>query len=478
MLPRPALAAALAVSLATGFAAGPALAQPHTLQEALAAAYANNPTLQTARANLRATDENVPAALAGWRPQVTVGALIGPTQNRITEPGIVGVNSLTGQAISGTTTTKSNRPEHAATLTVTQPLYRGGKTRASTNRAENQVLSTRAQLLATEQQVFTDTINAYVSVIQDEQILALDISNEQLLTKELQATNDRFRVGELTRTDVAQAESALASSSATRQTAEGNLQAARATYEQLVGEPPGKLVEPQPLRTPVKTLEEAKAEAGRNNPNVVAALFADSVARDAFDLAYSAIMPTLNLQGVLTHNKNQASPGVTETTGTLLLNLSVPIYQGGQEYAAIRQARQQELQARHQLEDQRRQAVQQATSAWEQLIAARAAIVSGRAAIRAGEIAVEGLEREALVGSATTLDVLTAVQNLLNAQTALVQSLATLVNASYQVAAAVGRLTARDLNLPVPLYDEKAYYQAVHDLWIGTGDYATEQPGR
>jgi outer membrane protein len=382
------------------------------------------------------------------------------------------------ETVSGPVNVPFGRNLNSIQITATQPLYRGGKTRASINRAENQVLSQRAQLKASEQTVFTDTVNAYVSVIQDQQLLALDQSNEALLTKELQATNDRFRVGELTRTDVAQAEAALASATATRQTAEGTLQTARATYEQLVGEPPGQLVDPQPLRVPTRTLDEAKAEAGRNNPNVVAALFADSAARDAFDVAYSALMPTLSLQGTAFRQINQNGPGLLTSGAQALLNLTVPIYQGGAEYAAIRQARQQELQARNSLEEQRRSAVEQATAAWTQLAAARAAISSNRSAVHAGQIAVEGLEREALVGSATTLDVLTAVQNLLNSQTALVQSLAQLITASYQVAAAVGRLSARDLNLQVQLYDEKAYYNAVRDLWIGTGDFATDQPGR
>jgi outer membrane protein len=438
------------------------------LQDALSAAYANNPTLLAARAQTRATDENVPAAIGGWRPTVSVTALDGKTRNLILAPGNTGAIGKS----------KFHQSETAESITVTQPLYKGGKTRASINHAENQVLSQRATLMATENQVFSDTVSAYVSVIQDEQLLALDQSNEQLLTKELQATNDRFRVGELTRTDVAQAEAALASASATRQTAEGTLQTARATYEQLVGEPPGKLVDPQPLKLPVKSVDEGKAESGRNNPNVVAALFADAAARDAFDVAYSALMPQLSLQGSISHSVNQVSPNYTDTAEALLLNLQVPIYQGGQEYAAIRQARQQEQQARQQLEQQRRAAVQQFTSAWTSVAAARAAIASGRSAVRAGQVAVEGLEREALVGSATTLDVLVAVQNLLNAQTALVQSLAQLITASYQVSAALGRLSARDLNLQVPLYDEKAYYHAVHDLWVGTGDFATEQPGR
>jgi outer membrane protein len=464
---------AIAAGVAVLLAAGAVHAQSSTLQDALAAAYANNPTLQAARAQLRATDEGVPGALAGWRPQVTINMAAGPAQTRISSPS---VNPFTGQSQIVSQTSHLN--ENAESVTVTQPLYRGGKTRSSVNKAENLVMSQRATLLATEEQVFSDTVNAYVTVIQDQQLLALDQANEALLTKELQATNDRFRVGELTRTDVAQAEAALASATATRQTAEGTLQTARATYVQEVGEPPGKLVDPQPLKLPNKTLEEAKALAGRNNPNVVSALFADAAARDAFDVAYSALLPQLSLQGAVSHTQNQVEPGYAENAGTLLLNLSVPIYQGGSEYASIRQARQQELQARNQLEEQRRAAVQQVTAAWTEVEAARAAIISGRAAVRASQIAVEGLEREALVGSATTLDVLEQVQTLLNAQTALVQSLAQVITSSYQVAAAVGRLSARDLNLQVQLYDEKAYYNAVHDLWVGTGDFATDQPGR
>jgi outer membrane protein len=438
--------------------------ETHTLQDALSAAYANNPTLQAARAQLRATDEGVPQALAGWRPSITITGTDGASNPNLTvSPSRI--------------ITHYGYNENSVAMTVTQPLYLGGKTRASVNRAENSVLSQRAQLQATENQVFSDVVNAFVGVIQDEQLLALDQSNEQLLTKELQATNDRFRVGELTRTDVAQAEAALASATATRQTAEGTLQTARATYEQLVGDPPGHLVDPQPLKLPTPTLQDAQVQAGRNNPNVVAALFADAAARDAFDVAYSALLPQLTLQGSAFHDKNQ-NLGDTENGVQALFNLTVPIYQGGAAYAQIRQARQQELQARNTLEEQRRAAVQQATASWTQVEAARAAIISGRAAVRAGQIAVEGLEREALVGSATTLDVLTAVQNLLNSQTALVQSLAQLITSSYGTAAAVGRLSARDLNLSVQLYDEKAYYKAVHDLWIGTGDFATNQPGR
>jgi outer membrane protein len=461
--------AAIASLVAGLLAAGAAHAQPRTLPEALATAYATNPTLQTSRAQLRATDEGVPAALAGWRPQIvgTVNAGRGPFgQSEQQSPGVPPTYSSLVRNI------------YALQGTVTQPIYTGGKVSATLHRAKNQVFATRAQLLATEETVLFDTVQAYVNVVQDEQILQIDINNEQILTKQLQSTNDRFRVGELTRTDVAQAEAALASATAQRETAEGNLQSARATYEQFVGQPARNLSAPQPLQLPVKTLDAAKVLAARNNPNVVSALFNDAAARDAFDVAYSALMPNVNVQFSAFRSENQVFPGLFESGGQILGNLSIPIYQGGSEYSGIRQARQQEIAARKQLEDQRRTAVQQATSAWEQLVAARASIASNRSAVRANEIAVEGLEREALVGTRTTLDVLIGIQQLLNAQTALVQSLAALVNASYQVAQGVGRLTARDLGLNVPLYDDKAYYNAVRDLWIGTGDYATNQPGR
>ena len=440
---------------------------PHTLRDALALTYATNPTLQTSRAQLRATDENVPKALSGWRPQVVVTAAAGR-----------GIGTDTQISNGFTSHTTLNRALDAEQVQLTQPLYTGGKVPAQVHQAKNQVYSSRAQLLATEEQVLFSAAQAYINVVQDEQLLQIDVGNEQILTKQLQSTNDRFRVGELTRTDVAQAEASLASATAQRETAEGTLQAARATYEQFVGVPPDHLQAPQPLQLPVRAYEQAQALAGRNNPNVVAALFNYAAAKDAFDVAYAALMPNLNVQVAGLRNRNEFFPGLTEVGGQVLANLTVPIYQGGAEFATIRQARQQAIQARKQLDDQRRTAVQQAASAWEQLTAARASIASGRAAVRANEIAVEGLEREALVGSRTTLDVLIGIQSLLTAQTALVQSLAQLVLASYQVAEGVGRLTARDLNLNVPLYDDKAYYNAVKNLWIGTGDYAIHDPGR
>lgn len=462
---KPAAAKPVAAAAAT---ATPAPGLPgRTLQDALAAAYSNNPSLQAARAQLRATDENVPTALAGWRPQIVVSASVGPAFGTQT-------STTTGREI----TSQQGRAVATTSGTVTQPLYRGGRTRAGTNRAENQVVTQRAKLIATEEQLFSDTVTAYVNVISTTQILALNTNNEQVLARQLQATNDRFRVGEITRTDVAQAEAALAGATATRQTAEGNLQTARANYQRLVGDLPDQLVEPQPLKLPTKTLEEAKSLAASNNPNVIAALFQNAADKDNFDLQYSALMPNVNLQATGSYTQNSSQKGITTQGGQVLAALSVPIYQGGAEYAAIRQARQTEQQSSRLIVDARRTAVQQAISAWETYQAAKSTIDSTRTQIRSNQIALEGTQREAIVGSRTTLDVLNAEQTLLNSRTTLVQNLANLVTASYQVTAAVGRLTARDLNLQVPYYDEAAYYTAVRDRWIGTGDYATGQPGR
>jgi outer membrane protein len=461
----------LVVALA---ASGPAQAETRTLTEALAAAYSNNPALQAARAQLRSVDENVPAALAGWRPQVTMTANAG--YNEYTT--IIHANPTPSSPFATGQATNHLLGTNTEQLSVSQPIWRGGQTRAATNRAENQVMSQRAQLMATEEQLFTNVINAFVNVIANQQVLALDVNNEQVLTRQLQATNDRFRVGEITRTDVAQAEAALAGATATRQTAEGNLQTARSQFLQYVGELPGKLIEPQPLRLPVRTLEEARAMAAANNPNVIAAQFNDSAAKDNFDYQYSKLMPNISLQGALVRTKDVTNYGDTTKAAEVLATVTVPLYQGGAEYAAIRQARQQQQQTRKLIDDARRTSVQAVIAAWETYNAAKATIESTRVQIHANQIALEGTEREAIVGSLTTLDVLNAEQLLLNSRVTLVQNLANLVNASYAVAGAVGRLTARDLTLPVPLYDEIAYYAAVKNRWVGTGDYATNQPGR
>ncbi len=443
---------------------------PHTLIEALAATYSNQPALQAERAKLRATDENVPTALAGWRPTVVMAGTAGYGD---------GMSRTFSSTLGGFQNVQTDRLIATAQATVTQNIYNGGKTQANVNRSKNQVMAERATLISQEQTSFNNAVSAYVGVIQAKELLDLQINNEQVLAKQLEATNDRFRVGEITRTDVAQAEAALEGARATRETAEGSLQTARGTFQQIIGVfPPDDLVEPQPLNLPVKSEQEASILAAQNNPNVVTALYNDAAAKDAVDVALATLLPQLSVQGQ-TFQQNNAGGRSTNTNGyQIVAQLSVPLYQGGAEYAGVRQARQSQQQTQRLIDDAKRTAVQNAVQAWDTLVAAKASADSTRAQIRANEIALEGVEREAIVGSRTTLDVLNATQLLLQSRTTLVQNLAQVITASYGVAVAIGRLTARDLHLPVPLYDETAYYQAVKDKWGGLGDYATNQPGR
>jgi outer membrane protein len=477
---------------------------PHTLIESLGIAYETNPTLTAERAKLRSTDENVPAALAGWRPQISVNASWGAGAGKLVEPVQCGSSSFLGPA-PGTNQascykdhnpnntsannyvsayhfnsyTGENRLLNSQQATVTQYLYRGGKTEADTHQATNQVFSERANLIAVEEQVLQATINAYVTYVQDAQLLALDVQNEQVLGDELRAVNDRFRVGELTRTDVAQAEAALAQAIATRQTAEGTLQTAAATFYNEVGVyPPKDLADPQPLRLPVQSEKEASDISARNNPNVISALFNESAAKDNIDVQFAALGPQVYLQAQAFREIASSFAGQNTYGGEATINLTLPIYQGGAEYAAIRQARQAYQQAVRQTEQAVRTARQDAVQSWDTLLSARAATESSKIAVRSAEIAVEGTERQALVGSATTQEVLIQQQNLLAAETTLVQNVTNVVTASYGVASAIGRLTARDLGLSVPLYDETAYYNAVRNRLWGTGDYAVQQPGR
>jgi outer membrane protein len=460
-LTRPLLALTTALLAPAALVAAAPMARAQSLAEALAQVYSNNPTLLAARANLRAVDENVPQALAGWRPSVTISSSAGvvDSQSRL-------------RTAAGTQAGSADRTTSSNSITITQPVFRGGRTVATTRQAENQVLAQRARLLATEQQVLQDTVAAYVSVIRDQELLRLNINNEQVLTEQLRATNERFRVGEITRTDVAQAESRLAGARSNRAQSEGNLQISRATFQRLVGIAPQRLQAPQPLRPPVRTAQEAAQAAAANNPNVVAALFDEAGARDAIDVQMSALLPQISVQGQGFRNDNAAQPDSRITGSQLTASLTVPIYQGGAEYAAVRQARQTAQQSRQVVDEQRRTVAQTATQAWEQLQSSKAQVDSVRSQIRAAEIALDGVQREAIVGSRTTLDVLNAEQELLNARTSLVQALSTVVSQSYALAATIGRLTAGDLGLAVDTYDMRAYYNAVRNRWFGLGDYS------
>ncbi|MDD2876156.1 MAG: TolC family outer membrane protein [Acidiphilium sp.] len=452
-------------------------ARPATLTQALAEAYADNPTLQEQRANLRATDEAVPAALAGWRPTIEVQGTAGRITGT-TEEAFPGTNPFTGQTTLNRSTLAQSRNEAIGQITVTQPIYKGGATVAKTHEAKNSVYAARAQLLSTEQSVFAKVVNAYVTVITDRQLLALDINNRRVLNQQLRAVEDQFNVGEITETSVAQAQASLAGAQEQVEVADGNLHIANETFRQLVGaSPAAHLVPPQPLALPIKNRADLIHQAMINNPDVIAALFTQGSDRDAVDVAIAALAPQISIAASAYDESNPSGPHSRATGGQVLANLTVPLYQGGSEYAAIRQARDKVQFADAGVIDARRTAVQSATQAWEGLIASKAAVRSTQEEIRSDAIALDGTERQEIVGTRDTLDVLNAQQLLFNAQTTQIQNIANVVNESYSIAAAIGRLTATDLALPVTHYDDLKYYNSVKDALFGNGNEAYQEAG-
>ncbi len=451
-------------------------AAPETLTQALVEAYDNNATLQEQRASLRATDEGVPTALSGWRPTVTIQAA-GGRAGGVEVLNSNSIDPLTGLPTDGHTKIPENRNETSSDVSVTQQVYNGGRVVDQTRQATNSVYAARAQLLATEQTVFLNVVNAYVTVIEDGQVLTLDQNDELVLQHQLQATQDQFNVGEITETSVAQAQASLAQALEQVQVAAGNLQIAKENFRELVGDYPGNLVPPQPLDLPVSSKDEAAAEAQRNNPNVIAAIYTDAANKDAVDVAFAALLPQLSLQASAFYDTDPSTPNSFTKGASLLGQLTWQLYQGGAEYSAIRTARAREQQSFAQIIDAQRTAFSQATQAWVAFVASRDAIVSTNTEIKANAIALDGTEREEIVGTQTTLDVLNAQQLLLNSQVQQVQNIATLVNNSYTVASAIGRLTATDLGLPVQQYDDLKYYRSVKYAGIGTGESADRRVG-
>jgi len=432
-----------------------ALAQ--SLEQAMASAYRTNTQLLAQRASLRATDENVPQALSNWRPQVSVSGQVG-----------VGADSQTTNGVFSTANSGQRVPRQVQ-LTVTQPVYRGGRTVSQTSQAENQVLAARSQLDATEQSVFTDVVTAYANVLTNQAVLELNQNNVQVLTRQFEAARDRFQVGEVTRTDVAQSESRLARARADVIQSQGNLDVARTNFFRVVGEQPARLTA---IRLPSGlpgTLDAAAAAAATGNPNVIAAQYTEVAAQDNVRLILGELMPAVSLQGQLTHGEETQTRNVTRDTGQVVAQLTMPLYSSGSVESRVRQARQVANQRRIETENARRLAREQATQAFLALTTARARVRALLTQIRAQEIALDGVEQEARVGSRTVLDVLDAEQELLNAKVTLVQTQRDEILANYQLAAATGKLTARELRLPVDLYDPTQNYNQVRTRWFGFG---------
>ncbi|NUB13971.1 TolC family outer membrane protein [Azospirillum brasilense] len=448
---------ATALTLGVAFVGGIDTASAQSLEDALAQAYSNNPALAAQRARQRAVDESVPQALSGYRP--TVRATAGITRN------------ATNSTFQGGETGSENNAKSVG-VTATQPLY-DATVGPAVRRAERTVEAQRATVLANEQQILLNAAAAYLDVVQNQAVLELQANNEQVLRRQLDAARDRFRVGEYTRTDVSQSESRLAASIAARISAEGTLQASRATYERVVGSMPGKLKAPKPKFKLPGTLDEVVEMARSNNPSVLSATYTEAAQREAVDQQFGRLLPSANLAAQANRTIDAGrSSGIDikrQDGAQLTAQITIPLYQAGLPEALTREAKHTANQARLQIDDTRRQAVEAAISAWQGLQAARASIESYNSQIRAAEIALEGVRQEAQVGSRTVLDVLNQEQELLNARVNLVRAQRTEMVQAFTVLGAIGQLTARQLNLPVQYYDADTHYKQVRNKWIGTG---------
>jgi outer membrane protein len=435
--------------------AGATTADAENLREALAQTYETNPDLASERAGLRATDESVPQALSNWRPEVEIDLSYGLRQRK---------------RDFNTSAADIKNTDHlqSISLTISQNLFRGFRTVAESDNARNLVAAGRANLIDAEQTVLLEAVTAYINVVRDRVILSLRENNVLVLEQERQATADRFEVGELTRTDVAQADSRLAQALSERTEAQGNLNSSNANYVEVVGTAPGDLMRPAlPAGLPASE-EDAVQEAKTNNLAVVAQDFTERADRDNVDLVAGKLLPTLTLGGELKRNKDVLGAGIITTEQSVTLSLTVPLYQAGNVYSRIREAKQSANQSLLQLAEEERQALESARQSWADLTSASSRIVSGDAEVAAQEIAFEGVQQEAQVGSRTVLDVLDAEQELLDSRVDLIVAQRDEIVAAYQLLQAIGRLTAQDLDLPVAIYDPTRNFRDVEHRLFGS----------
>ncbi|MEO1091909.1 MAG: TolC family outer membrane protein [Pseudomonadota bacterium] len=425
--------------LLTTTALAPVAAQ--NLHEALEQAYQTNPDLLAARAELRAVDESVSQAYSRYRPTLSVQGRSEGSTGRVDGRSVQLFTNSVG-------------------LNITQNIYEGGRTVASIDSAVNQVGQQRAVLLSVEQGILLDAVTAYTDVVRRTRRVDLAVNNEQRLARQLQATVDRFEVGEVTRTDVAQAEARLADAAAQRVSDEGELAVSIGVYEAVIGVRPGTLSSREATVASPASLVEAQARSEKN-PALVAAEFSVQAALADVRVNQADLLPSLDLEGSVSYVNNPSRLITNDTEGRIGAIVTIPLYQGGAEYSRVRQSKQIVEQRRHEFDLARRDVRELVTTEWEDLVTARAALRSIEESVRANQIALEGVQTEAQVGARTVLDVLDAEQELFEAQQNEVDARAFEIVALYSLVAAMGELTAEALDLDVSLYDPRVHYDEV-----------------
>ncbi len=446
-----------AIALVVAAICAPVSAHAQTIHDALVRAYQGNPQLNAERAKLRATDENVAQALSGYRPQISLGLSAGLQDVRNLMPG------------TSDTVTASLRPWTAG-LTINQTLFNGMKTGNQVRQAESQVQAGREQLRGVEQNVLLDAVTAYMSVIANQSLVEAQKSNVQFLREVLQTTHKRYDAGDVTPTDVAQSEARLNRGIADLNNAEVNYAISQATYTQVVGAPPGRLAPADPIdRLLPRQRDEAVAVTRREHPSITAATLDIDVAQRAVNIAEAALYPTLGVQGSVSRGRqNDPTLSVRGTDqASVIANLNVPVYDGGQAAAQVRQAKEVQTQTRIILDRVRAQTETAVVAAWAVNEGSKIALNAATSEVKAAELALSGVQKEAQAGQRTTLDVLNSQQDLIGARSRLIVAQRDRVVASYTLFSAIGRLDHMKLALRTPDYDAATHYQQVRDAWGG-----------
>ena len=441
---------------------GPTPVLADTIEAALVRAYQNNPQLNAQRAQVRSTDENVPQALSGYRPKVAVTASAGYqyTDTLATSGG------SPNQIVR--TETHGANPPRSVGMTVTQTLFNGQQTANKTRAAESQVSGAREALRVLEESVLLSAATIYMDYLRDSAIVEVQKSNVRVLEQTLKQTQDRFNVGEVTRTDVAQSEAQLAAGKTQELTAEANLVTTRSNFRRIIGNEPANEAPGSPVdRFLPGGLPSAVELSLVGNPNVIAAMYCSDVNFLQVKINEGALLPTVTLQGSVQQAYEQTMITQRSFGASAVVQASVPIYQGGAEYSLIRQSKENLTQQRLVLEQTRDQTRANTVTAWGQLVAGKAQVSSSQSQVTASEVALNGVREEAKAGQRTTLDALNAQQALVNARVALVTAQHDRVVASYAVLSAVGRLSPQVLNLQTQTYDPSVHYQQVRDSWFG-----------
>jgi TolC family type I secretion outer membrane protein len=425
-------------------------AQAETLADALNAAYLRNPTLEAARASTRATDEQYPQARARLLPQVSATATYG--EQRID-------NNLSGQSTNDILRSKPG----SYGLQATQSVFAGGRNIGAINQANANIEAAQESLRSTEQNVLLNTIAAYMDVRRDAEILKIRANNVDLLLRQVEEAQARFDVGEITRTDVAQAQARLAGARAQLAVARANLEASRANYTSIVGNPPGQLEAPPPLAALPSSLDMAVEQGLSANPDYLQSQNLVKAARAQMTIDRASLLPQISVTGRVSRNFDDYTGFAPPDNGvaSAVATLTIPLYQGGLARSRVAQARQNLQRVQAQAEGARRQVATDITTAWNDLDAARQTIVSTREQVEANQLAFDGAKQERDVGLRTTIEVLNAQQELLDSRVAQVQAERNAYVAANGLLQAVGALDPKTLGVNAPLYDPDKHRKAV-----------------